>query len=191
MKILLYHKKLDAMHGQNILKRASERSHLLKKTIFWDLGLLTLLVLTGSLLHWYAPYLSQIPVLRSFLPVNDSVWEHLKLLFFPAALTAILRYLVTGSLQKGIVTTYALGIVQAELLLIVLRYTLQGVLGMYPEWLDTAVLCISGIYLTVYLRCRANHQKSGSLIGLLTLLFMAAGFVWFTYTPPQIGLFMA
>lgn len=190
MRILLYHKKLDAGHGETILRRASERAHLLKKTILWDLGLLAMLLLAGTLLPRYSSVIPNASILRCFLPINESVWEHLKLLFYPAALIAVIRYLVTGNLQKGIVTTYAMGLVQAELLFIILCYTLHGVLGTPPEWLNTAILCTCGIYLTVYLRYRANHQKRSSLAGLLTLLLMAAGFVWFTYAPPQIGLFM-
>ena len=190
MKILLYHERLSAAQ-QSITERAAQRSHMLHKTLFWDLGLLVLLLLSGSLLHYYALYPAQMPVLRCFVPACGSVWESLKLLFFPAVLVAVLRYLVTGKLQKGILTTYATGLTLCELLMIVLLYTLRGVLGLESFWLDTGVYCFCGICLTLYMLRQANRQKLPNLPGALTLGFMTAGFIWFTDAPPAIGLFLA
>ena len=190
MKILLYHERLSAAQ-QSITERAAQRSHMLHKTLLWDAALLLVLLLTGSVLHYYAPYVSQFPVLRCFVPVRGSVWESLKLLFFPSLLIAVLRYLVTGKLQKGILTTYATGLALCELLMIVLLYTLRGVLGLQSFWLDTGVYGICGMFLTLYMLRQANRQKLPNLPGVLTLGFMTAGFIWFTDAPPAIGLFLA
>ncbi|MCR5718365.1 MAG: DUF6512 family protein [Oscillospiraceae bacterium] len=187
MKILLYHEKLTP---QSITERAAQRSHMLHKTIFWDLALLTVLLLSGTLLYYYVPYLTKIPILRSFLPVRGSVWELLKLLFFPTAVIALLRYLLTGKLQKGILTTYATGIALCELLMIVLLYTVSGILGMQHFWIDSSVICFCGLCLSLYMMRSANRQKCSNLPGAMALGFMTAGFLWFTEVPPQIGLFL-
>ncbi|MBR2088652.1 MAG: hypothetical protein IJ906_16315 [Oscillospiraceae bacterium] len=189
MKILLYHEKLTPPPDA-VLARARRRSHLLHKTIFWDIGLAVLLCLSGTLLLLYAPYLSQIPALRCFVPCSGSVWESLKLLYFPAAVTALLRWLVTGRLQNGILTTYATGLALTELLMTALLYTLRGITGIADIRLDMGIVCFCGIVLCIYLSCRANHQKRSNLPGMLTLAFMTAAFIRFTFAPPQIGLFL-
>lgn len=190
MKILLYHKKLAHQPQNAVLARAARRSRLLHKTILWDIALGLLLCLSGTLLRFYAPYLSQIPQLRCFVPCSGSVWESLKLLFYPAALTALLRWLITGDLQQGILTTYATGLAFTELLMTALLYTLRGVTGIADIRLDMGITCFCGIVLSVYMVCRANHQRASNLPGLLTLAFMTAAFIRFTFAPPEIGLFV-
>ncbi len=190
MKILLYHEKLTPSAPNAVLARAERRAHLLHKTVLWDIALAVLLCLSGTLLLFYAAYLSQIPALRCFLPCSGSVWESLKLLFFPTALIALLRWLVTGGLQRGILTTYATGLALTELLAVVLFCTLRGVLGFSDIRLDMGILCFCGLMLSGYLTCRANHQKCSNLPGLLTLAFMTAAFIRFTFVPPVIGLFV-
>ena len=191
MKILLYHEKLTPSDPEASLARAKRRSHLLHKTIFWDIGLAVLLWLSGTILLWYAPYLSQIPALRCFVPCSGSVWESLKLLFFPAVFIALLRWLVTGKLQKGILTTYATGLSVSELLMIVLLYTVRGATGFIDIRLDMGIACLCGSILCMYLACRANRQRLSNLPGLIALVFMTAAFIRFTYAPPQVGLFIA
>jgi hypothetical protein len=190
MKILLYHEKLPPHDHNAVLARAERRARLLHKTILWDIGLAVLICLAGTILLPCSPYLAQIPALRCFVPCSGSVWESLKLLYYPAALTALLRWLVTGKLQNGILTTYAAGLALTELLMIILLYTLRGASGISDIRLDMTVTCFCGIVLCIYLMCRANRQRCSSLPGFLTLAFMAAAFIRFTFDPPQIGLFI-
>lgn len=190
MKILLYHEKLTPPAADAVLARAARRSRLLHKTILWDIALGVILCLSGTLLLLYAPYLSQIGILRCFVPCSGSVWESLKLLFFPTLLVALLRWLVNGKLQQGILTTYAAGLAFSQLLMIVLLYTLRGAGGITDIRLDMAVCCFCGIFLAVYMTARAGLQKLSDLPGFLTLVFMTAAFLCFTFAPPQIGLFL-
>lgn len=191
MKILLYHEKLAPAPQNAVLARAQRRSRLLHRTLLWDAALLLLLCLSGTLLRLWAPYLAQNPVLRCFVPSSGSVWESLKLLYFPAALTALVRWLTTGNLQRGILTTYATGLALTQLLMTAMLYTLHGVTGSADIRLDMGISCFCGLLLCIYLVCRANRQKRSNLPGLLTFLFMTAAFIRFTFAPPQIGLFLA
>ena len=43
-------------------------------------------VITGTLLHFVYDLSNGNPVVGLFAPINESVWEHLKLLFYPATL---------------------------------------------------------------------------------------------------------
>ena len=188
MQILLYHEKPEAQ--RDILSRAAQRSHLMRRTILWDLLLPLLLTATAALAQFYSYKLSHIPILRAIFPVNNCVWEQLKILFFPTLLIAVVRYLCTGGLQKGILTTYAEGLLLTELLAVAGLYTLRGILGTYKEWQSIAVFCASTVFLTGYLIRRSNRQKCNNLPGMLLLLVMEAAFFRFTAVPPQIGLFM-
>ena len=188
MRILFYHKTLDTQ--KSILDRAAGRAHLLRKTVVWDIILLVLLFGSAVILHGSASLLSRIPILRYFIPVNTSAWEHLKLLFFPSVLTAVIRYTVTGDLQRGILTTYAEGMLLAGSIMIAGMYTLRGIIGSTSEWQDIAILCTMSIMLCLYLRKRANRQGWNNLPGMLLLILLETAMIFCTDHPPKIGLFM-
>lgn len=190
MQVIRYYHDPAKAQETPVLDRAAQRSHMLRKTVIWDILLFVALSVSGPLVHYYAPLLCRIPVLAAFVPVSESVWEHLKLLFFPAALVLLLRYLVTGNLQKGIATTFAAGLWRAMLLMVCGFYTCTGILG--KLWLpaDIALYYICVIFLVLYIRRHATGQKKSSLPGILFLILMAGCLIWFTYHVPQMGLFL-
>ena len=188
MRIVLYCKKPDT--SKAILDRAAGRAHLVRKTLLWDLLLLALLLGSVLFLHSASPHLSKMPILRYFIPANTSVWEHLKLLCLPACLTAVIRYAFTGDLQRGILTTYAEGLLLVGIAVTAGLYTLRGITGSTAEWQDIGVLCAGSVALCIYLRKRAGRQKWNNLPGMLVLLLLEAAMIYCTDHPPMIGLFM-
>ena len=50
----------------------------------------------GSFLHFTYAFLGNNPVVAIFSSINESVWEHLKLLFFPMLLSIIIGYFYIG-----------------------------------------------------------------------------------------------
>ena len=48
--------------------------------------------IVGTLLHFTYKFFGENSFVASFSAVNESVWEHLKLLFFPLLLTTIIGY---------------------------------------------------------------------------------------------------
>lgn len=191
MKILLYHKNLSVnRQEQNILERAAQRKHMLKKTILWDILLLFLIGISSMLIWIFSPVLAQIPMLRIFIPIRMSAWEHLKLLYYPTFFTALTRYLLMGNLQKGILTTYAEGILLAMSILTAGHYIIAGILGKLFLLTDVVFFYLSMMILIWYLRTHADRQKKNSLPGFLTLLFLTGCFIYFTFQiPGEIGLF--
>ncbi|MBD5142399.1 MAG: hypothetical protein K2K06_04945 [Oscillospiraceae bacterium] len=189
MKILLYHKNLHSVE-KNILERASQRKHMLKKTMIWDI-LLFILIGIGSTLIWiFSPVLAQIPMLSMFIPVRMSIWEHLKLLYFPTFFIAFARYLFMGNLQKGILTTYAQGVLLAMSVMTAGHYIITGILGKLFIFTDIIFFYFSMLILIWYLRTHADRQKKSSLSGFLILFLITVCFFYFTYHMPlELGIF--
>ena len=188
MKILLYHKNL-CHPEQDILDRAAQRKHMLKKTIYWDILLFVMTGIGGALLFLFSPVLMRIPAICGFVPVRNSVWEVLKIVFMPAFLTGMLRYLCTGNLQKGILTTYAQGTAFTLMLFITLHYLYTGITGTEYLMMDMLIFYLSVIFLVWYIRSHASGQKKSSLSGFLFFILMTGCFIYFTFSPPAIGLF--
>lgn len=189
MRVLLYHRSIPHRTETPLLDRAAQRQHLLKKTILWDAALVLLLSILGPVVHLYAPLLCRIPVLSVLVPINESVWEHLKLIFVPTVVLACIRYIWTGDLQKGILTTYSSGLWRTFLLMVCGYYSITGILGRMSLWADITLFYVCVIFLTIYIRRNAGAQKKSSLPGALFLLLLTGCFIWFTYHPSGIGLF--
>ena len=187
MRMICYRKPLCSDRDTEVLDRASHKKHMLRKLVLWDVLLFAVLGILGPLLHDAAEL--PIPLIGYFVPINESIWEHLKLLFFPAVLVAILRRLITGKLQHGILTTFAEGLLLSMLLLVTAYYTYSGVIGMDSLYADIALFYLCSLFLTVYVHCRASGQKKSSLSGLVMLLLLAGCFFYFTLYPPDLAIF--
>lgn len=74
-----------------------------EKVFFWNLSGLLFTLLVGTLLHFVYDWFggSFWAVLGA---VNESTWEHLKLVFWPIVLFGFIEYLFYGKKYQGILT---------------------------------------------------------------------------------------
>ncbi|MEG1492560.1 MAG: DUF6512 family protein, partial [Oscillospiraceae bacterium] len=68
----------------------------LEKPLRWILLGIPALFVIGALSHFAFDALGKSPIIGAFFPVNESVWEHLKLLLLPLILWWSLYYLFRG-----------------------------------------------------------------------------------------------
>ena len=147
--------------------------------------------LIGTILHFLYDWLGEAVWIAPFSSVNESTWEHMKLLFWPMFLYAIIQSFFFRDTNefwciklKGIL----LGIVSIPIIF----YTYNGVFAKSPDWLNIAIffLCaaISYIYETHqfnsdYVQCRSPRRAFTALclIGVL--------FIIFTFSTPKLGIF--
>ena len=145
----------------------------------------------GTILHFLYEWLGSAVWIAPFSGVNESTWEHMKLLFWPMLIFAIFERLFF----KGKTNFWWIklkGIALGLLLIPVLFYTYNGAVGKSPDWLNITIFFVSAA--VAYLWESKQLQKSRApgfsnqwaliLIGLIGALF-----VIFTYAPPTIGLF--
>ena len=143
----------------------------------------------GTLLHFTFEWSNNNVLVATFSSINESTWEHLKLLFFPMLITAIIGhfYLKIDSSYLCIKTK---AIIIALLFTIVFFYTYVGVLGNNITIIDIGSFYVSvilGQYYT-YKKIRTNTYCNNSVAAvILFILFLS--FIIFTFIPPHIGLF--
>lgn len=148
-------------------------------------------IITGSISHSIYKWSGDNFILGCFFPINESTWEHMKLLFLPMLLYS---FYMNQKLKKdypGITSALSFGILFGTLLIPVLFYTYSGILGTNCFPLDIATFAVSvllafaaGYKLT--LSCKVSAYES--LLKVL-LLLLAVSFLTFTYYPPALGIF--
>ena len=127
-----------------------------------------------------------------FFPVNESTWEHLKLLFFPMLAYALFAGKKIEESYPCIYYAMFTGILAGLGLIPVLFYTYTGILGYNVDWLNIVTYIVSVIiaYCVVY---RVAKKCSGKNARVLTYLMYALilAFMIFTVYPPELGLFVS
>ncbi len=144
----------------------------------------------GTLLHFTYDFFGQNMIIASFSAVNESVWEHLKLLFFPMLLSTIIGYFYTEKNTSNFLCSKTLGIITSIVFIIIFFYTYTGIIGKSIVFIDIAsffIAVILGEYLAYKLM--TNHFKCNNTVAILILTILLICFVVFTYFPPNIELF--
>jgi hypothetical protein len=150
------------------------------------------IVIAGTLLHFVYGWSGQNFLVGLVSPVNESVWEHTKLLVFPVVAVGTVEAVLLRDVRRVGWATLVESIVGA-LAIVAVFYTYTGALGTGPVlWVDIAsfVLVVAGgqwLHLRVLLSGQMPVPPAVvSLSGLLALLVLYA--IW-TVTPPGLPVF--
>ena len=127
------------------------------------LGILFVSIL-GTLAHFFYEWSGNNPIVGLFVPINESTWENMKLLFFPMIIYLLLVnwYLhfhnipvSTSQINAG----YMTGILYGLLAIPTLFYTYRGILGFHLTFIGIAIFYISVILSHVIYGYIAGKQK--------------------------------
>ena len=158
-------------------------------------GLIFVLI-TGTLSHFVYEWSGSNHLLGLFFPVRESTWEHMKLVFFPMLLYSLFMNHKLKDRYPCIRCTLMSGIITGTFLIPVIFYTYSGILGRNYMFLDIATFAVSVIaaFAVIYrltYKCTYEGKCMSFVTVLLTITVAAifAGFVMFTYAPPQLGIF--
>ena len=165
--------------------------------------------ISGVLLHFAYDFTGSNAIVGLFAPVNESTWEHLKLLFFPMLICLIIMYPLAhmGGIDSSTTAAdylrgIAAGTVTGAASIVILFYFVTGLTGQNIGWLNIAIYFISVIigYLIFYgnatesfsltNRSYVTSPKLSILLSLLILLIITACFFLFTFMTPECVLFL-
>jgi hypothetical protein len=147
--------------------------------------------LGGTILHFLYDWLGESKLVAPFSGVNESTWEHMKLLFFPMLLFAVAeRFFFRESEIFWCIKVR--GILLGLLLIPVLFYTYNGAIGKSPDWINITIFFISAAVAYLY---ETRLWNNGTIVcrysklALILPVLIAVSFVVFTFFTPEIGIF--
>ncbi len=147
----------------------------------------------GVLLHFIYEWTNESVIAALFSAVNESIWEHMKLLFFPLFVFSIVEYKFTGKNYENYWCVKLLGTAVGLLLIPSLYYTYTGALGVKADWFNILIffLAAGAVYFTEY-----QLQKNGigycgkPLAAFAVLCLTGLAFVVLTFVQPKVPLFV-
>ena len=163
-----------------------------KRLFFWELGGFLFTALAGTLLHFVYDWSGGSVWTAAFSAVNESTWEHMKLLAVPWILFSLVEYVALRS--DGIAGPRAAGLLAGLASVPLLFYTYQGIVGrdvMIVDILIFQAAVLLAFWVSWALQRRRRLCGAGwTVLGLLTLLFVWALFLLFTFRAPDLPLFV-
>lgn len=152
-------------------------------------------IILGIILHFTFNIFSNNLFTAFFSSVNESVWEHLKLTFFPMIIFSIIEYLLLKKYnnKNNYIFSKTVGIVFSMFFITVLFFTYTGIIGNNYFILDI-FLFVFAIILGEFIcyKLLIKIIKINNLIkyiSIFLLLFLFFCFTFFTYFPPHINYF--
>ena len=164
----------------------------MKKTIgLWQLMGFAVTSLGGTLLHFLYDWTGKSLLIAPFSGVNESTWEHMKLLFWPMFLFSVVQSFSFKD-REDFWCVKLKGMLLGLSLIPILFYTYNGAIGKSPDWLNIAIFFISAAIAYIYETRQFNNKSTicgYKRLSIAILLIIAAMFTVFTFSTPEIGIF--
>ena len=160
-------------------------------SILWQAVGFAFVTFGGTILHFLFEWTGGSVLVSPFSGVNESTWEHMKLLYWPLLFFALVQRVFFMD-QKNYWCVKLTEILLGLILVPVLFYTYNGAFGKSPDWVNITIFYISA--LIVYLYERRAFRKNRMVCPYPWLAFagiclIGVLFVVFTFAPPGIPLF--
>ncbi len=164
----------------------------MKRSIaLWQVIGFAFVSLGGTLLHYLYGWMGESPVIAVISGINESTWEHMKLLFVPMLLFAWIQHLLFPE-KQNFWCVKAVGVLFGTVMIPVLFYTANGAFGQTPDWLNISFffVAVAMAFLLEWWLFRLNAIPcKHSYLAWTLLIGVAVLFAAFTFTPPEIPLF--
>ena len=155
-------------------------------------------IIAGTFSHFLYQWSGNNQYIGLVAPISESVWEHMKMAFFPMLLYCSIENILLKKKYPCIYKANACGIYIGVFSIPVLFYTYTGILGKNYLAGDIAVFCLSVVFAflssyrlaeaTPASSCKRKSKIAACYYAAVLLLFLC--FILFTLYPPvKIGLF--
>lgn len=125
-----------------------------------------------------------------FFPVNESIFEHLKLIYTATLTFSVLELILNKNKNNFFIITLSRVFLTISILLIIYlpTYYLLG-----ENLIVTLIILFISIFLSEYLSCKLKtkkHPKNLNLLSAIILIITYIIFIYFTYNPLHYDLFL-
>jgi hypothetical protein len=159
---------------------------------FYELAGIVFIIVFGSILHFTFEWSGNQAIVGVFSAVNESVWEHLKLGFWPAMVFALIEYRYLKKLTDNFLFAKTVGIYLIPIIITILFYSYTAILGesiLIIDILTFVIAVIVGQLVSYRLLTWKSVPYNLNMISLTALILLGLAFVLFTFYPPQLAMF--
>lgn len=166
---------------------------MMTKLLQWEIGGFFFIGLIGAALHFTFEMsnFSSMEV-AYFSAVNESTWEHLKMVFFPGLVFALIQYTYVRDVVNNYIVAKVAGLLIMPLVIAVGWYIYAPLLGRsyFPADLFLFYLAVFiGQLVSYRILTRPPLEGNYTRTAIVVFFILFAAFSAFTFYPPNIFLF--
>jgi hypothetical protein len=155
-----------------------------------DAYLIAWLIIVGSISHSLWPLTGRPWLLGLFTPVNESVWEHFKLIWFSVVTYLISRWRCGWRVTSRDLLGFAVGIIAVNVIIAVVYYGYHLFTDRSMLVLDIASYVLACFAVGPLVRAvRSWAILRVDLVGIGAMILIAVLFIVLTDNAPDLGLF--
>lgn len=162
-----------------------------KKLRKWSIAGFFIVVILGSVYHGMFNWTNRLYLLGIFFPVNESLWEHLKLGLWGIITFSLVEYAVLRKQVSNYFFAKSMGVVIISSTVLLVYYTYTAFLDRHYLVLDIGsfVLGVAACQVFCYRVFQSHHNTGLNVSGAIVLLILSVLFAICTYYPPHRALF--
>lgn len=166
------------------------------KLALWEIGCVIWVCVAGSMLHFAFELTDYWTPMALVAAVNESAWEHTKILFWPGLVFAIVQYTYTRHLHKNYWQGKAAALAVTVLAILALYYGYMAALDIWggsatlQAMMTITVLGVSiGQFVSYRILTAEPFSPGTERYAAVTFVVLVAMFSLLTFFPPRVFLF--
>ena len=163
------------------------------RTVFiYELIGIVFIIFLGSTFHFTFALSGNHPIVGAFSAVNESIWEHLKLAFWPSLLLTVIEYPLLRKTTNNFFTAKAIGVYLMVTIIPLVFYSYTAFSGksiFAIDILSFVAAVIIGQLLSYKLLTYRQLPRNLNKMAVAAIILLALAFIVFTYYPPQLQIF--
>ena len=148
--------------------------------------------LLGFLVHNIYSWIPS--AITSIFPVNESLYEHMKLIYLSPIIASSILYIYFN--KKGhYIKNFLFGLIVSTIFNIIIFYLLY--LPLYHAYGSNMIMTLVTYFITIvlsqylyYLIIEMNNSKKLNIISLIMMIIIGIILVYFTYQPLKVSFFL-
>ena len=163
-----------------------------RRVLFYELAGIVFIIVFGSMLHFAFEWSGGQAIVGVFSAVNESVWEHLKLGFWPAIAFALIEFKYLKKSTRNFMFAKTVGIYLIPIVIVVIFYSYTAILGesiLIIDILSFMIAVIVGQLVSYKLLTGKTVPYNLDRVSLIALFLLGLAFFVFTFYPPSLGMF--
>jgi len=146
----------------------------------------------GSVMHFAFEWSGELPVIGVFAAVNESVWEHLKLTYWPTLLYAAIEYHKLRDLTQNCIAAKTASLYIMPAVIAGLYYAYVNATGSDSLIFDIATFVIAiavGQLVSARIMARPRYHQAVFVLAIIGMVTLGVLYGVFTFRTPQLPIF--
>jgi len=164
-----------------------------KYVLKWEVSGILFVFLLSVLLHFLFEWSGESRIVGLFAPVNESVWEHFKLGFWPMCLFAVIEYRFLRVHVNNFLAAKAVAVYLIPIITGLVFYAYTAITGEEILIVDIFIFLVAIIVgqLTSYkIMISSKLPEYTKFISPIFIILLALIFMLFTFYPPHLPIFL-